>query len=155
MMARPVRLSNLKYYVSMFFMLAAAIYLAFFRSSWFPHYVLLDRWDVYTLVEALLVFIAFVSVIVAEFRRILQLYIVTNLRVIDTSGIVRKKTTVMMTSKIERVYTSQGMLQRLLHYGDVIVDTGEDQIVLGSIARPTQVEGTITQAMASTLPSRR
>jgi len=53
------------------------------------------------------------------------------------------------------VYSTQGILQRLLRYGDVVVDTGEDQVTLEGVHNPKKIEGVITQAMASRLPSRR
>jgi membrane protein YdbS with pleckstrin-like domain len=155
MVIRQVRLKNLKNYVTMFVFLIIAGYLQFFRPSFLPAYDLLDRWDVYYLLELLLVFIAFISVIVAEVKRVKQEYLVTNLRIIDSYGILKKTTTVMMANQVERVYSTQGILQRLLRYGDVVVDTGEDQVVLEGVHNPKKVEGAITQAMASRLPSRR
>ncbi len=59
------------------------------------------------------------------------------------------KDRIAMTNKIERVYTSQTILQRLLRYGDVVVDTGDDHVTLSAVARPREVEAAITQAMAS------
>lgn len=154
MMLRPVRLANLRYYVILIVSIIVAGYLQWFRSSALPDYSVLGKWSVYYLIELLLLFVAFISLIIAEFRRITQQYLVTNMRVIDMSGILRKSTTVMMTNQIERVYSSQGILQRLFGYGDVVVDTGEDQVVLTSVKHPTKVEGAITQAMASRYPGK-
>jgi len=155
LVARPVRLMNLRYYVFMVLLLTAAGYLQFFRPSFLPAYSLPGGWDVYFLLELLLVFIALVEVLIAEVRRMLRQYIVTNYRLILVSGIVRKNTTVIMANQIERVFSSQGLLQRLFGYGDVVVDTGEDEIVLASIRNPTKVEGTVTQGMASRWPGRK
>jgi len=155
MVIRQVRLKNLRHYVTMFVLLIIAGYLQFFRPSFLPAYDLLDTWDVYYLLEILLIFIAFISVIVAEVKRVKREYLVTNLRIIDSYGILKKTTTVMMANQVERVYSTQGILQRLLRYGDVVVDTGEDQVVLEGVHNPKKVEGAITQAMASRLPSRR
>jgi membrane protein YdbS with pleckstrin-like domain len=152
MVIRQVRLKNLRHYLIMFVLLIIAGYLQFFRHSFLPAYDLLDRWDVYYLLEILLIFIAFISVIVAEIKRVKQEYLVTTLRVIDSYGILKKSTTVMMANQVERVYSTQGILQRLLRYGDVVVDTGEDQITLEGVHDPKKVEGAITQAMASRLP---
>jgi len=152
---RQVRLKNLKNYVLMIVLLAIVIYLQYFRPSFLPAYDLLGRWDVYYLLEILLIFIALISVLVAEVRRIKQEYLITNLRIIDSYGILKKTTTVMMANQVERVYSTQGILQRLLRYGDVVVDTGEDQVTLEGVHNPKKIEGVITQAMASRLPSRR
>jgi uncharacterized membrane protein YdbT with pleckstrin-like domain len=155
MVIRQVRLKNLRHYATMFVLLIIAGYLQFFRPSFLPAYDLLGRWDIYYLLEILLIFIALISVIIAEVKRIKQEYLVTNLRIIDTYGIMKKSTTVMMANQVERVYSTQGVLQRLMRYGDVVVDTGEDQVVLEGVHDPKKVEGAITQAMASRLPSRR
>jgi len=155
MVFRQVRLKNLKHYVIMFIVLIIAGYLQFFRPSFLPAYDLLGKWDVYYLLEILLVFIALLSLLIAEIKRIRQEYLVTNLRIIDSYGILKKTTTVMMANQVERVYSTQGLLQRLLRFGDVVVDTGEDQVTLEGVHDPKKVEGVITQAMASRLPSRR
>jgi membrane protein YdbS with pleckstrin-like domain len=154
MVIRQVRLKNLKHYVTMFFLLIIAGYLQFFRPSFLPAYDLPGGWDIYYLLEILLIFIAFISVMVAEVKRVKQEYLVTNLRIIDSYGILKKSTTVMMANQVKRVYSTQGILQRLMRYGDVVVDTGEDQVVLEGVHDPKKVESAITQAMSSRLPSR-
>jgi len=153
MMMRPVRLKNLRYYILLIVFVILAGYLQWFRSSWLPNFEILGR-SVYDFIEVLLIFVALILLLVAEVRRLFQQYLVTNMRVIDTYGLIRKSTTVMMTNQIERVYTSQGILQRLLRFGDVVVDTGEDQIILEGVRQPVKVEGAITQAMASRYPGK-
>ena len=149
MTMRPVRISLLKYYALMIFFVAAAIFL-WVKPDIIPDWnVPLMGWPVVDALKILFVFIALLSVLAGEIRRVFIEYIVTNLRVIDSYGIVRKQTTVMMTNKIERVYTSQTIFQRILRYGDVVVDTGEDEVTLSAVARPREVEAAITQAMAS------
>ncbi len=146
---RPVRISLLKYYALMIFFVAAAIFL-WMKPDIIPDWkVPMLGWTVVDAMKVLFIFIALLSVLTGEIRRIFKEYIVTTLRVIDSFGIVRKQTTFMMTNKIERVYTSQTMFQRLLRYGDVVVDTGDDQVTLASVAHPREVEAAITQAMAS------
>ncbi len=149
LMTRPVRLCFLRYYALMIIFLILAIYLQFFRSPWFPEYLVLDKWSVYTLLEILLIFISLILFLTAESKRALRLYLVTNIRVVDTYGLFRKSTEVMMVNKIERVFTTQSFLQRLFKFGDVVVDTGEDHVVLGGVRNPVKVEGAITNALAA------
>ena len=148
MMMRQVRFSRLRYYLLMIIFLIIAIYIHF-KPETILEYLLLDKWPLDQLLRILLVFLALILFVIAEIKRVVHLYIVTNIRVIEKVGIFRKSTVVMMIEKVQRVYSSQSVLQRLFRYGDVIVDTGEDQMILASVRYPSKVEGAITEAMAS------
>src|SRR3989304_1773608 len=73
------------------------------------------------------------AVLYAEFSRLTIKYTVTDSRIIRKDGIIRRRTNQMPFNKIERVELDQGLIQRMLNLGDIVLDTGEDTIVLQSL----------------------
>lgn len=83
---------------------------------------------------------AFVSFIVAELKRITRRYLVLEHRVARREGILSRRVQYMPYTKVERVELNQSILKRLFGLGDLLVDTGEDHIVLEAIRHPDRVE---------------
>ena len=81
----------------------------------------------------LLGFVGFVELVVVEIRRRMTRYLVTDNRIIRTDGIVRRRTMEIPYTQIERVELEQGLLQRILGFGDLVLDTGEDTETLQSL----------------------
>lgn len=147
---RPTRLIALKYYVTWVFLwIVAAIA---YRDPWDvipdgPVPFLGWRWE--TLLAVFVGFLGLVSVLFAEVRRLTIRYTVTDARVIRQEGILRKKTNQMPFSKIERVELDQSLLQRVLKYGDIVIDTGEDTIVLQSLGHVNLVQDELSKLVAA------
>jgi len=98
-------------------------------------------------VAGLLLFTALILVLVAELSRLGTRYIVTDFRVIRKVGIVRRKENAMPFNKLERTEMSQGVIDRILGIGSVVVDTGEDQMTIKSVRNPRDVEQTISSRL--------
>ena len=147
---RPTRLIAFQYYVGWVFLWILAL-IAF----WDPWGVIPD-WDVpvlgirfQTLLAALVGFLGLVAVLYAEFRRLTTRYTVTDSRVIRQDGILRKKTNQMPFSKIERVELDQSLLQRILKFGDIVLDTGEDTVVFQSVGHVNLVQDELSKIVAA------
>ena len=53
----------------------------------------------------------------------------------------------MPFNKLERTEMSQGVIDRILGIGSVVVDTGEDQMTIKSVRNPRDVEQTISSRL--------
>ena len=72
-------------------------------------------------------------------------YIVTNKRVIEKTGIIRRQSIELMLRKCESVQVNQSIAGRIFGYGDVIVTTGEDSSVYEYIWHPVKFSTQINQ----------
>ncbi len=72
-------------------------------------------------------------------------YIVTNKRVIEKTGIIRRQSVELMLRKCESVQVNQSIAGRIFGYGDVIVTTGEDSSVYEYIWHPVKFSTQINQ----------
>jgi membrane protein YdbS with pleckstrin-like domain len=94
-------------------------------------------------VVGLFLFTSLILVLIAELTRLGTKYIVTDFRIIRKVGILRRTENVMPYNKLERVELSQGILDRILGIGSLVVDTGEDQMTIASVRNPRNVEQTV------------
>ena len=70
---------------------------------------------------------------------------VTNLRVVHKSGFIKRRTFEMSLDKVESVDVNQGILGRILNYGDVtILGVGEGKETISTIASPLAFRNFIT-----------
>jgi len=70
---------------------------------------------------------------------------VTNLRVVHKSGFIRRRTFEISLDKVESVDVNQGILGRILNYGDVtILGVGEGKTTISTIASPLVFRNFIT-----------
>jgi len=145
---RPSRLISFKYYAAAV-LLAILAFLLWFFQSYLPD-LPIGRATLVTWVSAFLIFLAIVSVIIAELRRFSTKYIITDFRVIRKDGIVRRHQNVMPYTKLERVQLTQGLLDRILGIGTVVLDTGEDQIPLSAVRDPRGIEAMIMSRIQRT-----
>lgn len=68
-------------------------------------------------------------------------YGLTNNRVITKTGIISRSTEEMKLSKIETVEIKQGILGRILGYGNVIISgTGSSNVVISKVSNPIEVK---------------
>jgi uncharacterized membrane protein YdbT with pleckstrin-like domain len=76
-----------------------------------------------------------------------QLYIeygLTNKKVIIKTGVIGRATDEIKLNKIETVEVRQGIMGRILGYGNVLVTgTGTSYIVFTDVAKPLQVKKAI------------
>ena len=79
--------------------------------------------DVYTyqgIIAAALLIIAFISILFIHGNR---KYILTNRRLIEKVGIIRRESREILLRKCEGVQLSQSIMGRMLNYGTVVVTT--------------------------------
>lgn len=70
---------------------------------------------------------------------------VTNLRVVHKTGFIKRQTFEMSLEKVESVDVNQGILGRILNYGDVtILGVGEGKKTIKTIASPLAFRNYIT-----------
>jgi uncharacterized membrane protein YdbT with pleckstrin-like domain len=70
---------------------------------------------------------------------------VTNLRVVHKTGFIKRRTFEMSLDKVESVDVNQGILGRILNYGDVtILGVGEGKETISTIASPLSFRNSIT-----------
>jgi len=146
---RPTRLIALHYYIAWVFLwiLAALSFLD-------PTRLIPDDWTLLgvrlqSYAGALLGLLGLAAVLFAEFKRLTIRYTVTDSRIIRKDGIVRRKTNQMPFNKIERVELDQGLIQRIFNLGDIVLDTGEDTIVLQSLGNVEVVQAELSRQVAA------
>ena len=147
---RPSRILFLKYYVVAVLFLFLIFFLWFFDFL-IPGLSIISRTAIKLWGTAVLGFLALVLVLVAELKRLATKYVVTDFRVIRMDGILRKSENVMPYNKLERVQLTQGLVERILGIGTLVVDTGEDQMLIASVRNPRNVERAIMGRMQRTV----
>ncbi|MFQ5837441.1 MAG: PH domain-containing protein [Thermoplasmata archaeon] len=84
----------------------------------------------------------------AELKRLTRRYMVYENRVARREGILSKRIQYMPYNKVERVELNQSIVKRLFGIGDVVIDTGEDSIVLEAIRNPARVESMLAERLS-------
>jgi uncharacterized membrane protein YdbT with pleckstrin-like domain len=109
----------------------------------------------FTLNESLILFFLACSAVVALvalywsmrawFRRWTTETDVTNLRVVHKEGFITRKTFEISIDKVASVNVNQGIMGRILDYGDVTIENmGDDKQVIKMIASPLPFRSHIT-----------
>ena len=70
---------------------------------------------------------------------------VTNMRVVHKTGFITRKTFEISTDKVASVEVEQGILGRILNYGDVVIENmGNDNQKIETISSPLAFRSNIT-----------
>lgn len=140
----PSRLLNLHYYFLMLIILGVAGYVA-----WrYPTLELLGR-DMHIIGPATLAGLAFLVLLKAEIRRATHKYIVGENTVAIKVGVLSEKVQYIPYRQVERVELDEGILGRIFNFGNLIVDTGEDNVVLRGLKGPQRVQKVIMERIGS------
>ncbi|HEY0369046.1 MAG TPA: PH domain-containing protein [Chthoniobacterales bacterium] len=76
--------------------------------------------------------------------------VVTNLRVLIKTGVIRRQTLEMFVSKVESIAVDQSFLGRMLDYGTVVIrGTGGFQEPFETIARPLEFRNCVQRLQSS------
>jgi uncharacterized membrane protein YdbT with pleckstrin-like domain len=99
-------------------------------------------------VIAVPVAIGIILILIAETKKRLGSYYITNYRVISIRGSFKKTMDSCTYDKIVNVKTMQSLMQRLLGMGTIDITTYQrTEILLNSISNPTEIEKLIYSAM--------
>lgn len=91
-------------------------------------------------VVAILLMIGFAVILSAVIRRQTTELVLTDRRIILKRGFVSRDTVEMNLNKVESLHVTQGLMGRILDYGDVtVVGTGASLEPLRGIARPLEL----------------
>jgi membrane protein YdbS with pleckstrin-like domain len=146
MSLQPSRVLFLRYYAGIVLLLILTFVLWFFNYLVPP----LGPISVQTLtlgLTAFFVLLIIVLFLVVEWRRASTRYVVTDFRIIKKHGLIRRNETVVPYRQLERVVVHQGIIDRLLGIGTLVIDTGEDTIRISSVRDPQKVEQAIMSGM--------
>ena|SRR2546427_7368354 len=131
---RPTRLISSGHYVLWIILWVLAV------VTYLNPYGVIPAWSipainvrVQTFLAWLLGALGFGEMLIAEVKRRQIQYVVTDNRIIRRDGILRRRTMEIPFTQIERVELQQGVLQRVLGMGDIVLDTGEDTLTFGSL----------------------
>lgn len=146
---RPTRLIAFQYYVGAVFLWVLAILTYVWLRDRVPNWTLFGAVTLRGILAWLLAFVGVLALLYAEIRRIATRYVVTDSRIVRYDGIVRRKTNQMPFNKVERVEMDQSLLQWVFKFGDIVLDTGEDTIVLESIGHVNLVQNELSKLVAA------
>ena len=91
-------------------------------------------------VAAAAALIGLAIILVAAIRRATTELVLTDRRIIAKRGFIRRDTVEMNLAKVESLHVNQGLLGRLLNFGDVaVVGTGSSLEPLRGISRPLEL----------------
>ena len=94
-------------------------------------------WVAFAAVAAL---VGLAIILVAAIRRATTELVLTDRRIIAKRGFIRRDTVEMNLGKVESLHVNQGLLGRLLNFGDVtVVGTGSSLEPLRGISRPLEL----------------
>lgn len=149
MTMRPTRLIALRHYALMFFSLIVA------PTLWFVNPVeqfgkvrfSVVGWSLDHILTILFLVLALYGFLRAELKRKTTRYIITDNKIIREDGILSKKTEMIPYTQLERVDLRQSFLQRVLHIGTVVVDTGDDTLEIEMVPHPAKVQELLSQRL--------
>ncbi len=99
--------------------------------------VSMNRQDISQVMAAIPLVIGLLLILIAIINRSTTELALTNRRIIVKRGLVSRNTIEMNLGKIESIHVNQGLLGRMLNYGDVtVVGTGSSLEPLHGIAEP-------------------
>lgn len=112
---------------------------------------LIIKWVV-SLPTALLVTVIFLAgvFVIGFLRRFFTLYKITNRRIWISRGIIAKHTQEARMDRVQNVSTDQGVIERIMRFGDVDFDTaghdGESDFIFYGVGNPNEVVQAVDRA---------
>lgn len=92
-------------------------------------------------VAGALALIGIIIILYAEANERGARYYITQYRVVEVWGLLRKREHAIQLSQIEGVKVQQSFLNRLLGIGDVEIKTARDSLTLVQVGNPGKIEG--------------
>ena len=110
------------------------------------------KWERSPLIAAVLTVIGVVVILVALIRRGTTELVLTDRRIIAKRGFIARATVEMTLAKVESLHVDQGLLGRMLDYGDVtVVGTGSSLEPLRGISGPLELRRKLGEIAATPL----
>ncbi|HEY7587952.1 MAG TPA: PH domain-containing protein [Thermoplasmata archaeon] len=139
---RPTRFIAFRYYV----LLVVSLILA--AGTWFlqplQQYAnvtfAIAGWSLDRILAVFFLLIALYGLLRGELTRVTTRYVITDNKIIREDGILNKSTQMIPYTQLERLDLRQSFLQRILHIGTLVVDTGDDSLEIEMIPRPAQIQ---------------
>jgi uncharacterized membrane protein YdbT with pleckstrin-like domain len=104
-------------------------------------------------VATILLVIGLVMILSAVIRRQTTELVLTDRRIITKRGLVSRDTVEMNLNKVESLHVNQGLMGRILNYGDVtVVGTGASLEPLRGIARPLELRRKLGEVVEVVVP---
>jgi uncharacterized membrane protein YdbT with pleckstrin-like domain len=126
-------ISHWKFFVSYF---AGSLFLAVALGA----YIAGSRADAWLVMAAILLVIGLAVILSAIIRRQTTELVLTDRRIIMKRGLVSRDTVEMNLNKVESLHVNQGLMGRILDYGDVtVVGTGASLEPLRGISKPLEL----------------
>ena len=126
-------ISHWKFFVSYF---AGSLLLAVALGA----YITGSRAGAWLVMEAILLVIGLAVILSAVIRRQTTELVLTDRRIIMKRGLVSRDTVEMNLNKVESLHVNQGLMGRILDYGDVtVVGTGASLEPLRGISKPLEL----------------
>ena len=120
-----------------FHYVAAAL---FFAGGLYGFYMSSGRAGVSPLISLTPILAGLLLIVVAVLGRMTTELVLTDRRIITKRGLISRDTMEMNLAKVESVHVNQGLLGRILNYGDVtVVGTGSSPEPLRGIADPLEL----------------
>jgi len=94
-------------------------------------------------ISAAFALLGIIVILYTETKRRTADYYITQYRVVETLGILRKKEHGLQLSLVESVRIHQSFFNRILGIGDVEVKSSRDSIILHKVGNPSRVESLI------------
>ena len=112
------------------------------------------NWQRAPLIALVLVVIGILVIMVALIRRGTTELVLTDRRIIAKRGFISRATVEMTLAKVESLHVNQGLVGRMLDYGDVtVVGTGSSLEPLRGISGPLELRRKLGE-IAATPPTR-
>jgi uncharacterized membrane protein YdbT with pleckstrin-like domain len=139
--AKPTRYIAFHYYVLMIIAVILAP-LIFFHISYISLLPDPQVGPVHsdTILTGLLLLLALYCLLRAELKRATTFYIITDNKIIRRDGILSRNTQMMPYTMLNRVDLNQTFGQRMLHIGSILVDTGDDKMMIDHVAHPERIQ---------------
>jgi uncharacterized membrane protein YdbT with pleckstrin-like domain len=100
-------------------------------------------------VSLYLIAAALVLALPVELKRRSLKYVITNYRVVEISGLLRKSVKALQISQINDVSVSQSLVDRIMGHGDVIVKTGTSLMEMVAVKNPSRIESFLMEHAGS------
>ncbi|MCL5009515.1 MAG: PH domain-containing protein [Candidatus Parvarchaeota archaeon] len=103
-------------------------------------------WGYIPIVPTVLAIVGFIYILYGELKVYFREYIITSSKIVIKEGIINKRSSVLLPSKIEDVNVDLGLFERVLKLGKVIIVMQMDSrppVIMGGVKEPYKLQADI------------